>query len=120
MLQTRCRVPFEPDSRDTEMNADIETTIHTVVYHLPASNNRLDEIRQKTAICPELSLVRKFLMEGFPVKCPTLAIAAYKSRVESLIDADGIMLMDGKIVIPVSMRPYILTLIHEGHQGIKK
>jgi Integrase zinc binding domain/Integrase core domain len=28
--------------------------------------------------------------------------------------------MEGKIVISVSMRPFILTLVHEGHQGIEK
>lgn len=117
---SRAYLPFLPSKRDIEMNEDIEATIHTIVNELPASNNRIAEIKRQTSACPELSSLRQYLQEGFPVKSPTLVMSSYKSRATDITDADGLLLMDGKIIIPVAMRPSILALIHEGHQGMEK
>jgi hypothetical protein len=37
-----------------------------------------------------------------------------------IIDADGLLLKSGRIIVPVSMRPAMLALIHEGHLGAEK
>jgi hypothetical protein len=38
----------------------------------------------------------------------------------NIIDADGLLLMYNKIIIPVDMQPAMLALIHEGHLGVEK
>jgi hypothetical protein len=37
----------------------------------------------------------------------------------NIIDADGLLLMDNKIIVPADMRPAMRDLIHDGHLGIE-
>ena len=37
-----------------------------------------------------------------------------------MIDADGILLHNDCIIVPLSMRETMLRLVHEGHLGIEK
>ena len=36
------------------------------------------------------------------------------------MDVDGLLLKNGRIIVPVSLRPAMLALIHEGHLGAEK
>jgi hypothetical protein len=117
---SRAYLPFEPTNRDAEMADDIDVTVHSLIYELPASNSRLEEIRRQTATCPVLSRLRTFLRDGFPDKSPSWELAAYRHVSTNIIDADGLLLMDNKIIIPLDMRPAMLALIHEGHLGVEK
>ncbi len=117
---SRAYLPFVPNTRDIEMACDIDVTIHSLLYELPASNSRLDEIRQQTASCPELSQLRSFLLNGFPDRSPSWEITAYRDVAIEIMEADGLLLRSGRIIVPVSMRPAMLALIHEGHLGAEK
>jgi hypothetical protein len=117
---SRAYLPYQPTDRDVELTDDIDVTIHTLVYELPASNSRLDEIRRQIVECPELSQLRSCLVNGFPVKAPSVEMAAYRKVATDIIDADGLLLKNGRIIVPVSMRPALLALIHEGHLGAEK
>jgi hypothetical protein len=117
---SRAYLPFEPTNRDVEMADDIDVTVHSLIYELPASNSRLEEIRRQTATCPVLSRLRTFLRDGFPDKSPSWELAAYRHVSTNIIDADGLLLMDNKIIIPVDMRQAMLALIHERHLGVEK
>jgi hypothetical protein len=66
-----------------------------------------------------LSRLRIFLRDGFPDKSPSWQLAAYRHVSTYIIDADVLLLMGNKIIIPVDMRPAMLALIH-GHLGIEK
>jgi hypothetical protein len=117
---SRAYLPFTPSVRDIEMACDIDVTIHSLLYELPASNARLDEIRQQTASCPELSQLRSYLLNGFPDKSPSWEITAYRDVAIEIMAVDGLLLKSGRINVPVSMRPAMLALIHEGHLGAEK
>jgi hypothetical protein len=117
---SRAYLPFEPTNRDVEIADDIGVTVHSLIYELPASNSRLEEIRRQTATCPVLTRLRTFLRDGFPDKSPSWELAAYRHVSTNIIGADGLLLKDDKIIIPVDMRPAMLALIHEGHLGVEK
>jgi hypothetical protein len=117
---SRAYLPFKPTNRDVEIADDIDVTVHSLIYELPASNSRLEEIRRQTATCPVLTHLRTFLRDGFPDKSPSWELAAYRHVSTNIIDADGLLLMDNKIIIPVDMRPAMLALIHEGHLGVEQ
>jgi len=117
---SRAYLPYEPTSRDLEVSADIDVRIHSLLYELPASNKKIDEFRAETAACPELSRVRQYLREGFPVKSSSWQITAYSKIASDIIDADGILLHADRIIVPLSMRESMLRLVHEGHLGVEK
>jgi RNase H-like domain found in reverse transcriptase/Reverse transcriptase (RNA-dependent DNA polymerase)/Integrase zinc binding domain/Retroviral aspartyl protease len=117
---SRAYLPYEPTSRDLELTADIEVRVHSMLYELPASNRKLDEFRTETAACPELSRVRQYLREGFPVKSSSWQMTAYSKIASDIIDADGILLHNDRIIVPVSLRESMLKLVHEGHLGVEK
>jgi hypothetical protein len=102
------------------MADDINVTIHSLLCELPASYSRLKEIRRKTAVCPELSKVKAYLLKGFPQRSPSWKLAVYRKVALDIIDADGVLLKDGRILIPIAMRPAMLALLHEGHPGLEK
>jgi hypothetical protein len=117
---SRAYLPYNPTVRDVEMAEDIDVTIHSLIYELPASNSRLDEIRRQIVVCPELSQLRSCLVNSFPAKAPSAEMAVYRKVATDIIDADGLLLKNGRIIVPVSMRPAMLALIHEGHLGAEK
>jgi len=45
---------------------------------------------------------------------------AYSKITADMIDADGILLHNDRIIVPLSMRESMLHLVHEGHLGIEK
>ena len=117
---SRAYLPYEPTSRDLELSADINVRIHLLLYALPASNRKIYEFRAETAACPELSRLREHLRDGFPVKSSSWQITAYSKIAPDIIDADGILLHNDRIIVPLSMRDAMLRLVHEGHLGIEK
>ena len=44
----------------------------------------------------------------------------YKKFSDEMYELDGLLFVHGKLIIPSSMRSYILSLIHEGHLGMDK
>jgi len=117
---SRAYMPYEPSACDLEMSADIDARIHSLLYEVPASNHKIDEFRAETAAYPELSKVRQYLRDGFPVKSSSWQITAYSKIASDIIDAVGILLHDDRIIVPLLMRDSMLRLVHEGHLGIEK
>ena len=101
---SRAYLPHEPTSRDLEMSADIDVRIQSLLCELPASNSKMDEFRADTAACPELSRVLQHLREGFPAKSSSWQITVYSKIASDIIDADGILLHQNRIIVPLSIR----------------
>ncbi|KAL3189879.1 hypothetical protein MRX96_020893 [Rhipicephalus microplus] len=47
-------------------------------------------------------------------------LSNYASVVDELSVGDGVLLKGSRIVIPSSLRPALLTLLHKGHQGTNR
>jgi len=56
----------------------------------------------------------------FPVKSSSWQITAYKKIASDTVDADGVLLHNDRIIVPLSMRESMLQLVHERHLGIEK
>ena len=88
-----------------------------VLQQMPASDSRLQEIRSKSSEDETLIELTKIISRK--EDCSE-SIKPYWDIRADLITVDGLVLRGAHIVIPKSMRKYILERIHEGHLGIVK
>ena len=115
-------LPHKPTDADRELAENIDVTLHSVVASYPASENRLRELREATESDPVLSVVRQCLRDVTPRGTSTL-LPEVKQLLKSaadICDLDGLLFLNGKLIIPQSMRKVILDIAHEGHLGIEK
>lgn len=95
--------------------------VHNVVKYVPMSDKRKSEFVNETKNDVDLSLVCRYLREGFPAlnKIPSGTRHFYKIK-DSLYMNEGLLFYNDKIVVPRSLRKSMLELIHEAHFGITK
>ena len=96
--------------------------VHTVVSNLPISHERLSQLKHETNQDPQLQAIFKMIRDGWPNhkhQVPAIAKPFWNVRNE-LHSAEGIILKDQKIVIPLNMQPYLLDLLHKSHLGVEK
>ena len=93
-------------------------------YHAKHSSNVVSwaAVRSATAADTTLQSVLQLLVSGFPDDSRTLpaTIRPYSSYSSSLYELDGVLMLSDRIVIPTSLRPDILDLLHAAHQGIDR
>ncbi len=77
------------------------------------------EIKSWTDKDPDLSRVRRFLLQGWPARVPD-SIQPYLRRREELSVLDGCVLWGARVVVPPPGRQQILDELHETHPGIAK
>ena len=96
--------------------------VHHITQNFPASPTRLQQIRNETKKDPTLSLLKETVFEGWPQKrekCPPLLHDYWNFREELTVE-DGLLLKGDRILIPPTLRPEILDIIHQGHLGQEK
>lgn len=111
-------------SEDTTVNLSdkVELQVHFVLANVPVSDCRLHEIRTETQKDKMLSKLMEIIDEGWPHlrrQCHSSVIEFWNYR-DELSVIDGIIFKADKIVIPLSMRSYMLNAIHSGHMGIER
>lgn len=117
------RKPVEqPTQRDEVAELEIETHVAHVIQMLPASNERINEIREETKKDKKLQELSKIIKFGWPStqKELTEAIKPFWTCRAELTEHHGLILKGHRIVIPETLRRSILNKLHEGHQGIDK
>ena len=88
--------------------------------NVAVTNERLEDIRQKTALDVELQTLRDMILYGWPVhykNVPEIIRPYFKFRDELSVE-NGIIFRGPCIVVPMSLRPYMLKQIHYAHNGI--
>ena len=87
-----------------------------------ASPTRLQQIRDETKEDPTLSLLKETVFEGWPQKREkyTPLLHDYWNFREELTVEDGLQLKGDQILIPPTLRPEVLGIIHQGHLGQEK
>ena len=96
--------------------------VHSVVKHLPMSENRLSQFQKAIQQDKVLKLVYEYCIKGWPKsikKVPEDLKHYYELRNDLYIECELLMLKD-KIVVPAGLREEMLKLIHKGHFGIEK
>ena len=97
-----------------------EKYVNFVQDHSVPKSLTLDELCRGTLNDPELQQVISAAKEGQWDK-PNSSLSSYRNQHEQLtVSERGILLRNSQIVIPKNRRSRVLSIAHEGHQGIVK
>ena len=92
-----------------------------VIDAIPATTDRLAQIRQAQQEDPTLSQVMKYCQEGWPARHHIKgSVKQYWCVRSELCMHNELLLRADRIVIPTCLQQDILSRIHQGHQGIVK
>lgn len=107
-----------PDGDFTEL---VEVYLNSVLYTLPASDHRLEQIRAELRKDDILHIVMQYVINGWPDSQQLNKVTKqYKAEAGNLTVHNGLLLKGRRLVIPSSLRHDILIHLHDGHQGIGK
>ena len=119
---SRAPMSAGPTKADQQLSEDTQSFVSSIIKGLPASEKRLEEIRQKQDDDEVCCKLREYcLQEEWPDK-PKLhsSLRAYWPFRGEITVQDSLLMMGSRLIIPSSMRLDILDKIHTGHQGIRK
>ena len=101
---------------------DMVEVVHEVTKHLPISAAIKEDFVTATAADAGLQAVMTYYMNGWP-KNNTKAISEakpYWKFKNDLFVEDGLVILDNRLVVPVSLRAKVLAQIHTAHLGVEK
>ena len=107
---------------DCTQSKDLEFAIHAMIENLPISKEKKSQLQTATSYDHQLQQLLSLMRSGWPPDISSIPIPLrefWKVR-HNLCDADNLIFLNNRIVIPSSMRQKILRCIHEGHMGIDK
>ena len=117
---------FKAKSKETQVNTLVysmgtEAHVAQVFECLPATWNRLENIRVHQMQDKEVQLVRKYLLQGWPQR-KTLSpeLKQYQQVAVELTEENGILFRGDRVVIPKHLHSEMLARLHSGHLGISK
>ena len=111
----------EPTETDQSLVREADAYVNIIMNNLPATEKRLEEIRNVQGSDKVCKQIMRFCQSGWPRKRSlTLEIRPYHTVSSELCIEDGLLMRAGRIVIPSAMRSEVLKQIHTGHQGIHK
>ncbi len=103
-----------------EKEVDMEPLTVNMIAHIAVSPDRYQQFQTETA--RELNELHLMVMKGWPDTKDEVphSIREFWTVRDELSVYDGIVYKGMRIVVPPSMRPAMLTQIHESHLGIVK
>ena len=117
------RSPNEkPSTADQLAEEEIRAHVNLITNNIPASADRLEEIRDYTQQDITLQTVIEYIHKGWPTQksnCHQMA-QPYWNDHQNLTFINGLLMKGEKIVIPTALRKEMLKRIHEGHMGMSK
>jgi len=123
------RLPQGPDDifDGEETDADIDTicTIKLISMQIKPLDSTL--LIKETSKDPVLANVMRYTREGWPSKSSTdydaskgYCIDDFRKIRNSLSTVHGCLLHGSRVVIPTSLQPQVLQILHAGHFGMQK
>lgn len=111
----------EPKSWN-DLHDEVECYVNAVLVTLPASDQRLDEIRSELKNDDTLKTVMQYVQNGWPEEKRRVhgPIAKYWSERGNISLHDDLLLRGRRIIIPPRLRADVVRHLHDGHQGITK
>ena len=111
----------EPSSDDERLQADVSAYVDSIVHNLPATSNRLEQIRSAYTNHTVCSTLQKYCKAGWPEKSgmPKFMTPYWAFRGAITIQ-NGLLMKGTRLIIPEVLQSEIIAKIHEGHQGIVK
>ena len=118
---TLSRAPVTNANVIEDLTGEVDVFANVVMQGLPATDSRIDEIRQhqlEDETCQEIS---KYAREGWPEKENLKGMVRhYWPYRAQLTLVNNLFLYESRMVIPSALRQDVLEKLHEGHQGIVK
>lgn len=87
------------------------------------SLEKKEKIQSESRKYPDLSLFKQLFLYGWPEfnkKYPGNFRMYYNLTQDNTIVKDLLVLLDDKLIVPMSLRNFMSGLIHESHRGIEK
>lgn len=99
-----------------------ELEVNWVTQQLPVSEEKLNMFREATAADPEMQLLHKVAMNGWPkdINAVHKDIQAYWTYREEISCSSGLLFKAAKLIVPNQLRGEMLSKIHESHLGVVK
>ena len=121
VADTLSRSPVSsPEACVTKTFFEVHIYVNEVIKSWPMSCDRIEEIKLATNQDDVMQEAIKCTIEGWPQhpKDVPRHLARFYAERSRLSVADRLLIYDGRIVIPQSLRTKILEIIHHGHQWI--
>ena len=102
---SRIKVSSQPQTgTTTDLTDEVEIYTEDVTRSWPASSQKLKEIAVETAKCPDLSLVHRFVQDGWPdyAKDVPKSLQSYSAARSCLSTVNGIVTYLNRIVVLAS------------------
>ena len=121
-LLSRQPVNHELTREEKELSLDTENYVDSIFRQLPATDMRLQEIKEKQGRDPVCQTLIRYCQVGWPETksraCETGKI--YWPYQGEISVNKGILMKGDRLIIPMEMRADILSKLHGAHQGITK
>ena len=106
---------------DRTLQEDADAFVNLTLQSLPATEHRLEDIRQQQQEDDACRLLIRYCQSGWPnkKKLPDI-VKPYSSVAAELSVQNGLLLRGCRIVVPTAMKQDILEKLHTGHLGIVK
>eukprot|EP00731_Ephydatia_muelleri_P030921 Em0022g435a len=123
------RLPVGPDANfdGEESEADVDTVCSIKTISLQLNPTDPGTMAKESAKDSIISNVMRYTREGWPPKgsaeeegTTERSIEAFRKLAISLSTAYGCLLYGSRLVIPPSLRPQVLQLLHLGHFGMQR
>ena len=113
---------YIPDCGSDWMEEELTCAINLVINNIPATNKRMQEIRDGTKNYKSLRILKRMMLNGWPVIQSQIPeeVRPYWNFRDELSEADGVLLKGERLIIPSCLQQNILQRIHMGHMGITK
>ena len=107
--------------KDEHFVEEVESFAAQKVFTLPATTQRLSQIREAQITDEECAQIRNYCSQGWLAYMPNQPLLRpyWENRTHFSI-VDDLLLCDERLVIPKSMRREILECIQNGYLGISK
>ena len=113
-------LPASSQRAPTEPYISVDSDTVESVMHMSA--RRLEQFREQTNRDPALQAAATFIRSGWPENKDKLPCEAtpYHSFRDELVEIDGLILKDSRLVVPRSLQCEMLDILHQSHLGIVK
>ncbi|CAH2108833.1 unnamed protein product [Euphydryas editha] len=104
----------------SEVDQDIDLHVNLIMSNLTVIPEKLKELQEYTVKDQTLSQIMQYCLNGWPEhkRSVSQSVKYYFNLKDQLYVIDNIVFKSNCIIIPESMRDYILQIIHSGHQGV--
>ena len=124
IADTLSRAPLSSTSGGitAEESAEMEVRVHTLVASLPISDNKKTQLQEATAQDTACQVMMKYCRDGWPAskRKAHQSVSSYWKVHDEIHEADGLLFVGEKLLVPETMRTSILESIHGSHLGIEK